>query len=68
MRFAQKGIGDEREKDCAICCFNAIVSGCGRSSVSTEIVRMPDGKDVVCVWKRHGYAGGLSCDFEGIKK
>lgn len=52
----------------AVSAVTAIVSGCGRSSVSTEIVRMPDGKDVVCVWKRHGYAGGLSCDFEGIKK
>lgn len=41
-----------------------VLSGCGlKSSTSTEYVRLPDGRDVICIWKRHGYAGGLSCDF-----
>lgn len=44
--------------------LTVVLSGCGITpSTTTEYVRLPDGRDVICIWKRHGYAGGLSCDF-----
>jgi hypothetical protein len=34
--------------------------------VRTSYVELPDGRTVLCVSNKQGYAGGLSCDWESI--
>lgn len=54
-----------------------VLSGCGRTSqsdiekTSTYLkegsITLSDGRVVVCIIYKRGYAGGLSCDWEGSK-
>lgn len=44
------------------------LSGCGLHYIGTETVDTPDGRHVLCIWKKVGYAGGLSCDWNGAKR
>lgn len=36
--------------------------------IQPHLVTLPDGQVVQCIWERSGYAGGLSCNWNGIKR
>jgi hypothetical protein len=54
----------------------AVLAGCASTTTDTESVDatphrraawvqpLPDGREVVCVFAKSGYAGGLTCDWD----
>ena len=36
----------------------------GPSSAGVFLQKLPDSREVVCVWARSGHSGGVSCDWE----
>jgi hypothetical protein len=38
----------------------------GQQSTWVEVVPLPDGGQVVCVIQKHGYSGGITCDWDGL--
>lgn len=54
-----------------------LVAGCGGvdsqgnetpGHVRPHYVSLPDGSEVLCVFEKAGYGGGLSCDWAGKKR
>lgn len=37
------------------------------STMAVDVVQLPDGREVVCVAWKLGYAGGLQCDWDNAK-
>lgn len=36
-------------------------------SIKTHTVNLPDGRNVLCVFEKDGYGGGLSCDWSNAR-
>lgn len=48
------------------------LTGCGgvpniSSSVNARWYDPPDGRQVLCIFEKRGYGGGLSCDWENAR-
>ncbi|BBC53860.1 hypotheical protein [Mycobacterium phage PP] len=50
----------------------AVLTGCGGTDaegnsapgeIKPHYVNLPDNRQVLCVWEKSGYGGGLSCDW-----
>ncbi len=46
-----------------------VLAGCGAGGPAKRgnDVVLPDGRTVTCVVYKQGYAGGISCDWEGAR-
>ena len=37
-------------------------------SIKPHYVPLPNGGQVLCIWEKDGYGGGLSCDWQGVQR